>query len=180
MFGSFILHLQKSEPASIPNQCFKEWSKKLLARWITQISTKVGRLSVDRKDFKCQRCGRCCKELQGSLYLTENEVKGWKKHIVKSNYGKFSAISFADILPTGTADLFFHPIEERELFRCPFLRKLPGEDKYKCLVQRIKPQICQDFPFTENGEVRNDEEARMCPEVRRLYNDQDCEDKIQS
>lgn len=35
-----------------------------------------------------------------------------KKHIVKSNYGRYPVISFAFVLPIGTADLFFHPTEQ--------------------------------------------------------------------
>lgn len=125
---------------------------------------------MNREKFECQMCGRCCKELQGSLSLTEEEVEEWSKHMVKSNYGRYLAISFADVLPTGAADLFFHPTEGEELYgKCPFLRKLPNKDRYKCLVQSIKPYGCRDFPFEKNGEVRNDEEARLCPEVRRLY-----------
>ena len=124
-------------------------------------------MSVSKEEFKCQRCSKCCKELH-VVFLTEEEVKKWRRYRVKSNYGEFPAIYFAKVLDIGTADLFFHPITGEELFRCPFLRKIHRKEKYKCLIHDIKPQVCKDFPFRENGELKNNEAAKVCPEVRRL------------
>lgn len=129
-------------------------------------------MTAIKDDFKCQRCGRCCLKLQGSLFLTEEEVEKWSKKIVKSNYGKYPAIKFASILPgIGTADLFSTLKKTESYTDAPFSENCQtNKEKYKCMIQEIKPQVCREFPFKENGEVRNDEGARICPEVRRLYN----------
>lgn len=103
--------------------------------------------------FKCKRCGKCCKNAT-SLFLTSEEVKKWKKLVVRSNFGVFRAIDFASVIEsTGTADLFFHPTTGEELSRCPFLRKLSNQEKYQCLIQHVKPLVCKIYPFSVNGEV---------------------------
>jgi Fe-S-cluster containining protein len=127
-------------------------------------------LSLKVFEFKCQRCGNCCKNIsETSFHLTPEEVEKWKNVIVKSNFGTRPAIDFVSVFSSGYGDIFISPITRDELIRCPFLRKLPKQNKYKCLIydSPIRPQVCKDFPFTEDGKIRFSK-ADICPEVRRL------------
>jgi len=119
------------------------------------------------ENFKCQRCGNCCLHHGGALFLTEGEVRKWRKLVVSSNFGRFSAIRFASVFAVGTADIFFHPRTSEELDRCPFLRKLPKKNIYKCLIQDSKPLFCKQYPFEPNGEIRKDA-TDFCPEAKRI------------
>lgn len=53
-------------------------------------------------------------------------------------------------------DLWFRPRDKElpksgdpELRRCPFLRKLPKKDKYKCLIHDTKPEVCRMYTCVE-------------------------------
>ena len=100
---------------------------------------------------KCTRCGECCKKLSGTFDLSKEEVEKWSNEFVSSNFGIYPAINFAYVWFDSegnvvAADLFFHPITGEELYRCPFLRKLPSQSKYTCLIHAsLKPLVCRDY-----------------------------------
>lgn len=118
--------------------------------------------------FHCQQCGNCCRSLGKELTISNNEIKRWQEHDepVFSNFGYYYLDDFIDIIPElGCADLWFHPVTEDELSRCPFLRKKKA--KYLCLIYDLRPDACKIFPIYEStGEIGNWYE--LCPEVRRL------------
>ena len=44
------------------------------------------------------------------------------------------------------ADIWFSPTTGEETARCPWLRKLPNKDIYKCRIHETKPPHCRNFP----------------------------------
>jgi Fe-S-cluster containining protein len=43
-------------------------------------------------------------------------------------------------------DIWFNPITDDEVERCPWLRKLPKMDKYVCRIHSVKPRHCREYP----------------------------------
>lgn len=43
-------------------------------------------------------------------------------------------------------DIWMDPESGEDVSRCPWLRKLPGTDKYVCRIQDTKPELCRDYP----------------------------------
>jgi Fe-S-cluster containining protein len=43
-------------------------------------------------------------------------------------------------------DLWLNPNTGDEVTRCPWLRKLPKQDKYKCRIHDTKPAHCRNYP----------------------------------
>jgi Fe-S-cluster containining protein len=43
-------------------------------------------------------------------------------------------------------DIWISPITHDDVKRCPWLRKLPNQNKYICRIQDVKPEHCRDYP----------------------------------
>jgi Fe-S-cluster containining protein len=44
------------------------------------------------------------------------------------------------------ADIWFSPTTGEATARCPWLRKLPNKNIYKCRIHETKPPHCRNFP----------------------------------
>lgn len=86
----------------------------------------------------CKRCGRCCKEAQGFLSATPEDITRWR------NQHREDILSHAYVFFTGYADLWFDPLSGEELFHCPFLKKV-GRKEYECTIWETKPEQCRDW-----------------------------------
>jgi Fe-S-cluster containining protein len=56
---------------------------------------------------------------------------------------------------SGIYDIWIHPRTGEDVRRCPWLRKLPGKEKFVCLIQDMKPEVCRNYPVsrTHAGET---------------------------
>lgn len=43
-------------------------------------------------------------------------------------------------------ELWVSPVTGKTMGRCPWLRKLPGQEKYNCRIHSVRPEVCRDFP----------------------------------
>ena len=43
-------------------------------------------------------------------------------------------------------DIWISPRTEDDVARCPWLRKLPGKEKYICRIHDVKPVHCRRYP----------------------------------
>jgi len=43
-------------------------------------------------------------------------------------------------------DIWVNPKTGDDAWRCPWLRKLPKQDKYICRIQDVKPEHCKNYP----------------------------------
>ena len=86
----------------------------------------------------CKRCGRCCREAQGFLQATSEDIKRWRSQ------HRQDILSYADIYPLDVADLWFDPVTHEELCWCPFLGKV-GLKEYACTIYETKPEQCNDW-----------------------------------
>jgi Fe-S-cluster containining protein len=123
---------------------------------------------MNREEFKCQQCGKCCAELGSCLILTAEETQRWLKDRKKyhSNIGMRRLSEFMDEILPGAYDIWISPITHDDM-NCPFLRKINGEPKYKCLIYDIRPEVCRDFPFDDSGNLRVTM-SDVCPIVKEL------------
>jgi Fe-S-cluster containining protein len=93
---------------------------------------------------ECVRCGECCKDIS-DIFLSEEEALriidfceangiNHKNKIV--NWSQISEDYWEDywvLEPRGDSD------------RCPFLRKVKGENIYKCGINEVKPKLCFNY-----------------------------------
>lgn len=98
----------------------------------------------------CTRCGKCClnENYMGNLFASADDVARWDDDF------RFDILRYAYVMPDGTADLWIDE-NEREHYRCPFLRKDRGKPTYKCCIHDTKPKPCRDYPQDYDQMVRD-------------------------
>jgi len=97
------------------------------------------------KTFKCNQCGNCCLNL-GDAYQTcasGEDIRLWEME------GRHDILEWVYSIPLGDEDyihdIWIHP-KHGYVERCPWLRKLPKQDKYICQIQDVKPEHCRNYP----------------------------------
>jgi uncharacterized protein len=98
------------------------------------------------KNFKCKRCGTCCK-WSGYVRLLDEEIEeianflGLELHFFTSKY------------TIVTADRRNLSLIEKEDGSCIFY----SDDPAGCAINPVKPKQCSDFPYHWNFENWQDE-----------------------
>jgi Fe-S-cluster containining protein len=98
------------------------------------------------KGFRCKRCGHCCLDLEAAhttvsaadnrLWELEGreDILAWTDPVCDDN-GRILAY-----------EIWINPKTGEDVVRCPWLRKLPKEEKYICRIHDVKPRFCREFP----------------------------------
>lgn len=96
--------------------------------------------------FKCKQCGHCCLHLYDafSTCATEEDIKMWEQE------GRDDILEWVDTIQLGNDhfiyDIWISPVTNDDVKRCPWLRKLPNQDKYICRIHDVKPAHCRAYP----------------------------------
>jgi len=98
-------------------------------------------VETEMEKFQCARCGHCCLKLHDA-YCTS--LRRWRKE------KRWDILEWVDIMKVGGdelfADIWFSLTTGEETTRCPWLRKLPNKNIYKCRIHETKPSHCRNFP----------------------------------
>ncbi|MGB9439903.1 MAG: YkgJ family cysteine cluster protein [Desulfobacterales bacterium] len=98
------------------------------------------------KAFKCKQCGNCCLNLYDafSTCATEDDIRMWDSN------GRDDILEWVDPINVGgdhyVFDIWISPKTGEDVTRCPWLRKLPKQDKYICRIHDVKPEHCRNYP----------------------------------
>ena len=93
----------------------------------------------------CNQCGKCCVHYgDGGLSAEDNEIDWWESYRPKI----FSYVSGGKI--------WISPITGKQMVRCPWLRKLPNQEKYICRIYYDRPNDCRYYPVTIDEMVRDE------------------------
>lgn len=83
----------------------------------------------------CNQCGKCCTQYSdGGLSATEDEIDFWE--LFRPNIAEYVA----------NGKIWMDPKTGRQLTLCPWLRKLPGQEKYSCDIYYDRPDDCKLYP----------------------------------
>jgi Fe-S-cluster containining protein len=88
----------------------------------------------------CTQCGKCCLKYDGGDWLgsaTEADRLGWLIYEPK-------VLNYVD---DRLHDLWISPVTGEKMQRCPWLRNLPGQEKYTCRIHDARPEVCRDYPI---------------------------------
>ena len=93
----------------------------------------------------CLRCGKCCKQANGILRASINDIALWIWN------GRFDVLEWVNpvIVPTGDVvafDLWIDPVTKDATKECPWLRKSRSRGRYECAIHDVKPEACKKFP----------------------------------
>jgi Fe-S-cluster containining protein len=96
--------------------------------------------------FVCKQCGNCCINLYDAYQhsASQEDIDMWRDN------GRDDILAWVDPIELGNGvyvyDLWIKPKTGGDVARCPWLRKLPGKDKYICKIHDVKPRVCREYP----------------------------------
>lgn len=99
----------------------------------------------------CNGCGKCCFKY-GATQIPEaydTDLENWRAF-------RPDLLNYigSELAP----DLWFHPVTGREFDerdRCPWLRKRPGRDQYRCRIYSVRPEPCAGYPVDVDQMIRD-------------------------
>jgi Fe-S-cluster containining protein len=92
----------------------------------------------------CNQCGKCCTRYGGGgLSVSVSEIEWWETY----RPAIFSHVSDGEI--------WVSPVTGKQMVRCPWLRKLPNQDKYICRIYYDRPDECRHYPVTIDEMIRD-------------------------
>jgi Fe-S-cluster containining protein len=98
-------------------------------------------VETEMEKFNCVQCGHCCLDLSDAYQTSvpDSDVKRWKRE------RRFDILEWVGTFG-GINDIWISPKTGEYVSRCPWLRKLPKQNKYICRIHETKPEHCRNFP----------------------------------
>lgn len=104
----------------------------------------------------CNQCGKCCTQYShGGLSATGSEINLWELFNPE----------IAEYVHDGK--IWVDPTTRQTLPICPWLRKVPHQEKYTCDIYFDRPDDCKHYPVTIEQMIHD--ECEML-EIRDLKN----------
>jgi Fe-S-cluster containining protein len=80
------------------------------------------------------------------MSVPQEDVDRWRQA------GRYDILEWVVSIPIGgdefIHDIWISPTTGKDVRRCPWLRKLPKQNKYICRIQGLKPTVCRVFPLS--------------------------------
>jgi Fe-S-cluster containining protein len=93
----------------------------------------------------CNSCGKCCTIYgNGGLSASGSEIASWESDQPEI----FRYVSDGEI--------WMDPDTHIQLTSCPWLEKVPGENKYLCQIYYDRPDDCRYYPVSINEMIRDE------------------------
>lgn len=89
----------------------------------------------------CNQCGKCCLVLAAGAGLgtaEQDDIQRWED--------EWRDDIFA-YCPPPIHDMWISPRTRDDTQRCPWLRKLPNQDRYNCRIYDVRPNVCRRYPL---------------------------------
>ncbi len=92
----------------------------------------------------CNQCGKCCIHYSdGGLSATSAEIDWWETHR-------------PDIFEyVRDSQIWVSPVTGKPLTRCPWLEKVPDQEKYVCGIYHDRPDDCKHYPVDIDQMIRD-------------------------
>ncbi len=85
----------------------------------------------------CNQCGKCCtKYSDGGLSASADEIGSWE--IFRPEIYRY----------VSAGNIWIDPVTGKQMERCPWLKQLPGQQKYTCDIYYDRPDDCKYYPVT--------------------------------
>lgn len=116
---------------------------------------------------ECNQCGKCCtKYSDGGLSALPSEIESWE--MFRPDIYRY----------VSGGNIWVSPVTGKQMERCPWLRKLPNQDKYTCDIYYDRPEDCKHYPVTIEQMVVDECEMLEVRDLARPKQAQDTLDKL--
>ncbi|PCJ92603.1 MAG: zinc/iron-chelating domain-containing protein [Porticoccaceae bacterium] len=115
----------------------------------------------------CNQCGKCCvKYSNGGLSASASEIELWE--IFKPDIYQY----------VRDGKIWVDPQTGEQIEQCPWLRKIPNQEKYTCDIYYDRPDDCKHYPVTIEQMVKDECEMLEANDRAKLKQAQITLDKL--
>lgn len=83
----------------------------------------------------CNQCGKCCIHYSdGGLSASASDLEHWET----------DRPDISEYVSGGK--IWISPVTGEQMLRCPWLRKMPGQEMYICRIYYDRPDDCRYYP----------------------------------
>ena len=94
---------------------------------------------------ECNQCGKCCKNYSnGGLSASTSEIEYWD--VFRPDISRY----------VSEGNIWISPDTGEQLELCPWLTKLPDQNKYICDIYNDRPDDCKFYPVTIEQMVKDE------------------------
>ena len=105
---------------------------------------------------ECNQCGKCCTRYGGGgLSASATEIAWWETF----------RPTIYDYVSGG--EIWVSPVTGKQMMRCPWLRKLPNQNKYICRIYHDRPDDCRHYPVNIEEMARDECEMLEVKDLAR-------------
>ncbi len=109
------------------------------------------RVLTGMEDFACHQCGKCCQRLDYHNEITADDVAYWKQA------GRSEILDWVGTFQKNGREavyrIWIKPGTREFAETCPFLQKMPHENRWICRIHNVKPQICRQYPVSRKHAI---------------------------
>ena len=93
----------------------------------------------------CNQCGKCCINYSnGGLSASASEIEWWDNN--RPDIARYVT----------DGHIWMDPDTGKQLDRCPWLKKLPHENKYTCDIYYDRPDDCKYYPVSIDDMIKDE------------------------
>jgi hypothetical protein len=152
--GFYLIHVLETAP---PNQetladiCAKVFQTRTRAGFSGTKKIPGIWIHSQMDAFVCRQCGQCCRSLAYEHNCTESDYRFWqslgRRDILarvqkESGVGKHSRYR-----------IWIDPDTGKTAKTCPWLAPCPDGNRFSCTIQKVKPRICRQYPYTRKHAI---------------------------
>jgi Fe-S-cluster containining protein len=98
------------------------------------------------EDFNCRQCGRCCQTLKYHDGCTVENYRNLER------LGRTDIMEWVNPISQDgeivSCRIWVKPGTHDYAEVCPWLRKIPDQNRYECRIHDVRPEICRQYPGT--------------------------------
>ena len=103
-------------------------------------------LETGMEDFNCRQCGCCCQTLIFHTDCTVQDYEYWESIDRKDIMDRVSLVRKDGKIVS--CQIWVEPGTRNYVQGCPWLRKIPDQNRYECGIHDVRPAICRQYPGT--------------------------------
>ena len=103
-------------------------------------------LETGMEGFKCRQCGRCCETLVFHTDATVQDYAYWESIGRQDIMDRVSLVHKDGKLIS--CQIWVVPGTRNYEQGCPWLQKIPDQNRYQCGIHNVRPGICRQYPGT--------------------------------
>lgn len=146
-----ILSNSKADPMVLAAVCSRVFQSRAFPDEDPETNGTGIRILTGMEGFTCQQCGKCCRTLDYHNEVTAEDVARWK-HTSRTDILDWVGV-FEKNGPESVYRIWIKPGTREFAETCPFLKKMPHENRWICRIHNVKPQICRQYPVSRKHAI---------------------------